>query len=444
ALGFIEGLYAGGSTNIDQALNTALSQLQDSKSPNYVIFLTDGLPTAGETNEMKIVDNAKKENRVRARIFTFGVGYDVNSRLLDRLVRANFGQGEYVRPDEDIEERVSRFYGRIKAPVMTDVSVKFVVDEKDEEGKSINRVYPEDAFDLFAGEQLVVVGRYKKPGDAKVTVAGRIGKNKESFDFPAKLVKKSSDDTNAFVEKLWAVRRIGEILDEIDLSGKNDELVEELVKLSTRHGILTPYTAFMADENTRVHDLAANTARTDLHLGALSNSSGAGGFMQREAKARFKAAGQGAAAPSAPGKYYARGSFDQALRSVPGAKLPAATMPRPAGRPSVAGPGMGYGGGRIAGQTPRADGDELSSEEAAAAAVRNVGNKTFFRRAERWVDSSVTESQEKNVQQVKQFSREYFDLARRFGQQFSQYLVFDETVVVEFKGQAYEILPEGS
>ncbi|NQT37822.1 MAG: VWA domain-containing protein, partial [Planctomycetes bacterium] len=83
ALGFIEGLYAGGSTNIDQALNTALSQLQDSKSPNYVIFLTDGLPTAGETNEMKIVDNAKKENRVRARIFTFGVGYDVNSRLLD-------------------------------------------------------------------------------------------------------------------------------------------------------------------------------------------------------------------------------------------------------------------------------------------------------------------------------------------------------------------------
>ena len=78
-----------------------------------------------------------------------------------------------------------------------------------------------------------------------------------SSDFPAKLVEKSTDDSQAFIEKLWAVRRVGEILDEIDLKGKNEELVNELVALATRHGILTPYTSFLADENTNIRDVAA-------------------------------------------------------------------------------------------------------------------------------------------------------------------------------------------
>ena len=95
--------------------------------PSYVIFLTDGLPTAGETNEMKIVADAKEWNKVHAQVFAFGVGYDVNSRLLDKLVRENFGQSEYVRPNEDIEDRVSRLYNRIESPVMTDVQLEFVV-----------------------------------------------------------------------------------------------------------------------------------------------------------------------------------------------------------------------------------------------------------------------------------------------------------------------------
>ena len=120
ALGFVEGLYAGGGTNIDGALSMALGMLKDSSQPSYVIFLTDGLPTVGETGESKIVEAAAARNRVRARLFVFGVGYDVNSRLLDRLARANFGRSEFVRPNEDIEAHVSRLYRRIGSPVMTD------------------------------------------------------------------------------------------------------------------------------------------------------------------------------------------------------------------------------------------------------------------------------------------------------------------------------------
>ena len=113
---------------------------QDAKRPSYIVFLTDGLPTAGETNEMKIALDAKQENKFHARIFAFGVGYDVNSRLLDKIVRENFGQSEFVRPNEDIEDRVSRLYNRLESPVMTGVKIQFVFDEiKTEEGSPVNR-----------------------------------------------------------------------------------------------------------------------------------------------------------------------------------------------------------------------------------------------------------------------------------------------------------------
>ena len=238
ALGFVEGIYAGGSTNIDGALQTALGQLQDDSRPNYIVFLTDGLPTAGERNEPKIVANAKQRNKVHARIFSFGVGYDVNSRLLDKLSRLCFGQSQYVRPNEDIEAHVSQLYSRIGAPAMKDIAISFDVEDFPvEHGSVVSRVYPRDAYDLFAGDQLVLVGRYKKGGAAKVTIRGNVEGTKHEFHFPVKLVNKSNDETFAFVEKLWAMRRVGEIIDEIDLQGKNQELIDELVALghSARH-----------------------------------------------------------------------------------------------------------------------------------------------------------------------------------------------------------------
>jgi Ca-activated chloride channel homolog len=404
AAGYVEGLYAGGSTDIDAAMRTALAQVQDAKRPTYVIFLTDGLPTAGETNEMKIVENAKSLNKLHARVFTFGVGYDVNSRLLDKLVRENFGQSEYVRPNEDIEERVGKLYARIESPVMTGVQLKFVFDEmKTEQGPPVNRVYPKDSFDLFAGEQLVVVGRYKRPGTPRVTVQGTVGELPQSLEFPATLVEKSNDDRFAFIEKLWAVRRVGEILDQLDLKGKNEELVKELVDLATRHGILTPYTSFMADEGVNIHDLANNVHRTAGRLGALGQSSGAGGFAQRRMKSGYQNAAK--APSSAAADSMDAFSTPEAQRSI------------------------GFAG--------KAEAEAKTAEQN----VRNIGNRTFFRRNNQWVDSQVTKAQAANARRVKQYSDEYFELARTQGRRLSQYLVFDEPVLLNLDSQTYLIEP---
>lgn len=290
AIGFVEGLYPGGGTNIHASLTTALSQLKDNTRPNYILFLTDGLPTVGLTNEGQICAGAKEANKVRARILSFGVGYDVNSRLLDRLSRDGFGLSEYVRPDEDIEAHVSTVYKNISSPVLTDVAINFELDGlKTEDGPPVTRVYPKANFDLFEGQQLVVVGRYKKPGAAKVVISGRVNGNEQRFDFPAALVEKSSDETYAFVEKLWAIRRIGEIIDQIDLNGKNDELVKELVDLSTKHGILTPYTSFLADDTVRpVLANAEGIHRAHENLKKLDLAAGMGGVAQRATKGSFQ------------------------------------------------------------------------------------------------------------------------------------------------------------
>jgi len=451
ALGFVEGLYAGGSTNIDAALRLALNQLQDSSRPNYVVFLTDGLPTTGVTSEAKIVVDAKEANRVRARLFTFGVGYDVNSRLLDKLARDNHGYTEYVRPNEDIEDRVSRLYRRIEAPVMTDVRIEFLLDEhRVEAGNPINRVYPKGAIDLFAGDQLAVVGRYKTPGNAKVVVSGSVGGQTQRFDFPAKLADRSGDEGNAFIEKLWAVRRVGEILEEVDLRGRNEELVRELVELATRHGILTPYTSFLADENARLGDLAGNVSRADGRLRALEEYSGASGFAQRSLMGglqRAKAPGEAQLAADAAFPAYGMGGkmggpggagYGSSAGAMPGVARAARGGGRPAAQSESRAATMpGSGAPTIGGPIEKADREMAQARQT----VQNVGNKTFYLRSNQWVDSTVTKEQEGQATRIKQFSDRYFELAKRHGKTLSQYLAFDEPVLLNVEGNTYLIEP---
>jgi len=385
ALGFIDGIYAGGSTNIDGALKTALEQLKDDSRPNYVIFLTDGLPTTGEVNEGQIVANSQKANGVNARVFSFGVGYDLNTRLLDKLTVAHRGQSEFVRPNEDIEARVSKLYNKIGAPVMTDVAI--TVDVEGRSGGSTSptsRVYPKGKIDLFAGNQLVMVGRYRFPGSAKVTVRGKVDSEEKTFHFPAKLTEVSADERNAFVEKLWASRRIGEIIDEIDLKGKNEELTKELVELSTRHGILTPYTSFLAEEPGAANDLPVAVRRAEERLQALDAVAGEGALNQRAAKAEF---GKMAQAPAAGAPVYA---------------------------------------------------DAKSDRQVQVSTVMNVGARSFYRRDNKWVDSRVTEKMRSEPIKIKRYSKEYFALIHKHGKDVARYLAIDEPVVLELDGKAYE------
>jgi Ca-activated chloride channel family protein len=409
ALGFVDGLFAGGSTNIDSALQTGLGMLKSRDVPSYVLFMTDGLATVGEKNEMHIAANAKTANRVGARMFNFGVGYDVNSRLLDRLSRGNRGQSVFVRPKEDIEASVSNLYNRIGRPMLTDVSVKFEFDEVRDEATPppISRSYPKELTDLFYGEQLVLVGRYRKPGRAKVTVSGLLNGKRQVFSIPVTFSEPSKDESHSFAEKLWATRRVGELIDELDLHGHNQELVNELVALSIQHGIITPYTSFLADERTELaasgnRDRAAAAVRR-----GLGSTGGRGGFGQRELKQRLQVAAT-ASAPK-PSAGVAREVADLAKNAPAGGKAVLFL--------------------------------EEDGTQRVAASIRQLGRKTFFRRGGQWKDSTVTSTQQSKALRIQQFSKEYFDLAAEHGGTLAKYLVFSEPVVLNLAGRTYQIDP---
>jgi Ca-activated chloride channel family protein len=420
AAGFVNGLYAGGSTNIDGALRRALDMLKDAKRPAYVIFLTDGLPTVGESHESAIVKHAADANDVRARLFTFGVGYDVNSRLLDKLSHENHGQSEYVRPNEDIEDAVSKLYRRIGAPMMTDVELAVDVEKaKESDGPTTSRVYPKGAFDLFAGDQAVIVGRYRMPGDAKIKLTGKVSGKKQSFDFPAKFVKKSEDDTNAFVAKLWATRRVGEIIDELDLKGKNDELIKELVELATKHGILTPYTSFLADDSAPRTERAAQHAAT-LNLDALGQAEGAYGVHQRELKGAYQQADRAALGGGGFG-----GTSDF-FAAQPASASPASAANADSARRYAATNGRG-----VAYYDAKADREVLADN------VIAVGRKTFFRRGDRWVDSTVTADEEKSAKKIERYSQEFFDLVNQHGKLAAQYLAIEGPLTIKLGNKVY-------
>jgi Ca-activated chloride channel family protein len=253
----------------------------------------------------------------------------------------------------------------------------------------------------------VLVGRYHTSGKAKVKLTGKIGDEEKLFDFPADLVTKSDDDTNSFVAKLWATRRVGDIIDELDLKGRNEELIKELVALATEHGILTPYTSFLATEGSDVREVAANRTRAFTETESLGEPAGRYAFDQRGAKLAFQSASQApAAAAAGPGQGDA---FD---------KVKAA--------------GGGYFGGNVLYYDAKKDAHEV------AANCRQIGRKTFFQRGDRLVDSTVTEAQEKSAKKIERFSREYFDLVERYGKHVAQYLALEDPVVINLGGETYQ------
>lgn len=238
AVQYIEELRAEGGTNIDGALAAALD-LTVAGRTQVILFLTDGLPTVGQVSADRILNNLDRDIRSNVRLFAFGVGYDVNTLLLDRAALDHHGTAVYVRPGENIEQRVSSLYDKISQPALTDVAL-------DIEGVGAYDLYPTPLPDLFAGEQLVVVGRYRQPGEMTVKLAGTRAQGRVTQSVGGLMLAEEGGAEH--IPAVWAARKVGYLLAEIRLHGAQDELVDEVVALATRYGILTPYTSFLADE----------------------------------------------------------------------------------------------------------------------------------------------------------------------------------------------------
>nr|HQU71317.1 VIT domain-containing protein [Calditrichia bacterium] len=166
---FIDELRPGGGTNIEEALLNALDakKARDNRM-TAIVFLTDGLPTVGETDIARLLEKIKREGNEFTRLFNFGVGYDVNTFLLDKLAEESRGSSNYVRPEENIEEAVSNFVSKIGDPILTDPDLAFG-------NLPVYDVFPARLPDLFAGQRVLVMGRYRPPADGNFELTGRQG-----------------------------------------------------------------------------------------------------------------------------------------------------------------------------------------------------------------------------------------------------------------------------
>ena len=233
-----------------------------------IIFLTDGLPTAGVTDVDKIAENVAKAAPKNVRLFPFGVGYDVNTVLLDTLASQNRGASAYVKPEENIEDSVSSFYAKVGQPVLTDLKL-------DLGAARAYDVYPNPLPDLFAGSQLVLAGRYRGDGSVTITLSGVSGDKEARFTYTGDFPKSSLLDPS--VARLWATRKVGYLLTQIRLHGADKELVNEIVDLATRFGIVTPYTSFLVDERQNLALPGAPKAAAEQLFGQLATPAPAAG-----------------------------------------------------------------------------------------------------------------------------------------------------------------------
>ena len=246
---YLDGLDASGSTNIEGALREAMRGRTESGRLPLVLFITDGEPTIGERNPERLVDMATIAKRPRLgtgiRLFTFGLGADVNVTLLEQLAlegrgtrRSSFG------PMSRSSARLGLVASRLVDPVLTDVHVHA------EGPVSLTKMQPAAGSDLFAGQDLVVFARYTGDGSARIVVDGQQNGRAVHWTTTANFPDRAPE--NPFVARLWAAQRIGFLSAERRRNGGSPELDAEIRTLGERFSIPTEFTSyFVREPNTR-------------------------------------------------------------------------------------------------------------------------------------------------------------------------------------------------
>jgi Ca-activated chloride channel family protein len=393
---FVAKLKPEGGTAIFDALHQAMALRPDkSDRPYVVVFITDGMPTVGETNNDAIVAETDQAADQGTRVFCFGLGTDVNAHLLDRIAEHTHAVSDYILPSEDLEIKVSNFFAKIREPVLSHVKLIFP------DGIKVTKMYPQTMPDLFQGDQLVLCGRFSGDGSGDCTIEGDAGGDHPTYKVPVTFAKTAT--AQPFVPRLWASRRVAYLLDEIRLHGENDELKTEATDLARQFGLVTPYTAYliMEDENGR-HVATENQVMKDFALDSLATSSASGAYekfkdqadgetgvhvarMQNEMKSSL-----------AVDSSLSRGNEEAAVAmSVPVTAAMAPATPMGGTSFNTVQAPAADAGSRVLQYTQRA---------------KYIAGRAFFQNGNQWIDNNVSKQNDEKSVRVKFGTDEYFAL----------------------------------
>lgn len=433
ALEAVRGFRPIGGTAIADALERAQKLKSDDASrPFVVVFLTDGKPTIGETDEDRIVARVARDQGATTRIFSFGIGTDINTHLLDKITERTKAASQFVLPEEDLEVKVSNFFTKIKEPLLTNLKLDFPA------GIRVSKLYPHPLPDLFRGDQLVLVGRYSGDGEGDVLLDGTLNGT------PKRMTQRmtfSGDSRHEFIAQLWALRRIGWLLDEVRLRGENKELRDEVVDLARRFAIVTPYTSYLIveDESRRGIPLAAQSFgrlyqddRLRRQLGQSwsdysGDKDGYVGTLNARSNSYFKSAER-------PADTQLQALSESKVAAAAKAAPDAATAAGRAGTGALTLNSRGFavgGAGQIAANVRQLDAVEQQA--------RWVNGKSFTQNGANWNDTDLQKARANAKRNRVQFaSQDYFDLLTKEPES-AQWLALGNSVTFAMRDEIYEV-----
>lgn len=403
-----------GGTAIADALESALKlKPADNSRPFLVVFLTDGKPTIGETDEDRIVARVAREQGAMTRIFSFGIGTDINTHLLDKITERTKAASQFVLPEEDLEVKVSNFFTKIKEPLLTNLKLEFPA------GVRVSKLYPNPLPDLFRGDQLVLVGRYSGDGEGDVSLEGTLNGVPKRM---TQRLKFGAESGNDFIGQLWATRRVGWLLDEIRLRGENKELRDEVVDLARRFAIVTPYTSYLIveDEARRGIPIAAQSFQ-QLTGDAVGRRELAEGWANLRKKDGYDGAFNARASNAYKYANQAGVSQDLAKSESKSAIATGATAAAPAAKPSET---------RYADRVKRLDQLEQNA--------RVVNGKAFAQNGTSWTDTELQSRQNVARKRVQFGSKDYFELLEKEPDS-AQWLALGNNVTFALRDQVFEV-----
>jgi Ca-activated chloride channel family protein len=377
---YLDQLDAQGSTNISGALDEALSTpVQEGRLP-IILFLTDGQPTVGERDASVIGSNVAKQRGSR-RLFTFGVGADLNVSLIEQLALEGRGTASFVRPEESVERAVGIVASRLTSPLVTDVRVHA-------DGVRLLKMHPSGPVDIFAGEDLVLLARYDGSGNAVLRFDGQTTNGPVSWSTRVNFPDRSRE--NPFVARLWATQRVGYLSAEKRKHGGSQEIDDEIRDLGDRFGIPTEFSSYLVVEPGMNRPILGSGAQ----LGQVVVTGAGATRAAAPAAVQFEAAKSASAQRSATNLSAADSAVGMA----------------------------GFSGGRTSGRVTRA------------------GNVTFVLRDNVWTD--VRYRQTGTVLRVKPFSDAYFKLIELLPDLREPFSV-GERAIVAGRNMAIELTPIG-
>ena len=398
---FIDDMEAIGGTNIDEALQLALEHQPTKDRPYIIVFITDGKPTVGEIRQDQLINYVEKNNENNTRIFTFGIGNDINTLLLDKITELSNAHRTYITPEEDIEVKISNFYTKISSPVLTDLDLKFT-------GLNVSSINPKKLPDLFNGSSLTVIGRYNKASNnTSAQLCGNIKDEDVELNYDFNL---DNNSKNEFIANLWANREVGFLLDQIRLNGESDELKKEIVSLAKKYGIVTPYTSYLIveDESMAVNrgtirpknQLIGNRIELEAEMEAISDS-----YIDMN-----------------------KSSGASSVRSSSGIQ----NMNQAESLSSVAAPKR-----KLESKSGFTSANDLTNQKVSENIQMNNG-RAFYLNSNVWIDELVQVNEKLNTEKIKFASEEYFTLLNNVPEVYN-YLAMGNNIRFVANNRIYEI-----